>query len=252
MTSKTQPTLDRYASWAAFQRWVDEHADSRWAFRGLGDVGFRLVPGIGRIPNYKLSHELAVFAAFQRRLPQFHSESTFAEWDSLALAQHHGVPTRLLDWTTNPLVSAYFAASGYPAQSRFVRQRRPLLATPDPTSVDCKVVAVRVSYTAVIDINAEKPFELSRTGFIMPRTISNRIGAQSGLFSVHPAPDQPWEEPWTDDTHTFTIPGSDRALFLRRLFYLGIDPLYLMGGLDGLGARLAWQARRNIGLGATV
>ncbi len=51
-------------------------------------------------------------------------------------------------------------------------------------------------------------------------------------------------------TDIFDIPGESRSFFRQRLFYLGIDPQRIMGALDGLGSRLAWQYGDRIGLGA--
>jgi hypothetical protein len=48
----------------------------------------------------------------------------------------------------------------------------------------------------------------------------------------------------------FVIPGEMRGFFRQRLFYLGFDPQRIMGALDGLGSRLAWQYADRIGLGA--
>ncbi|MGN6820635.1 MAG: FRG domain-containing protein [Sphingomonas sp.] len=244
---------NRLANWQRFQRWIDDHSDSAWAFRGLGDTTYDLISTIGRIPNYSAAREQQVLAAFRRRVPQFSSESGFTAWEYLALAQHHGVPTRLLDWTTNPLVAAYFAASASPGSREYRKGGRTVNAVPERTAVDCRIVAVRVRHTRVLDTDAlSDPFALSDIGFALPRMISTRIASQSGLFSVHPAPDTPWGEPMSNPTNIFDISGNDRDFFLRRLFYLGVDPLYLMGGLDGLGARSAWQARQGIGLGAIV
>jgi hypothetical protein len=103
----------------------------------------------------------------------------------------------------------------------------------------------------IVNTEAEPdPFSLTATRFLLPRTLSSRIASQSGFFSVHPDPATPWADAPRDEADRFVIPGEMRHFFLRRLFYLGIDKLYLMGGLDGLGARLAWQLERNLGLGA--
>ena len=220
-------------------------------FRGSGDPSFSLTPTIGRSSDYSLRREIAVLAAFQRRMPQFGHSSGLDRWDELALAQHHGIPTRLLDWTTNPLVAAHFAATASPRSVSVKLGRTVLDAAPEKKHVDCVIIATRVRNTQVVDREVSRdPFALASVGFFIPRTVSGRIVSQAGLFSIHPQPDLPWEEPLRTASNKFLIPGDMRDFFLRRLFYLGIDPLYVMGGLDGLGARLAWQFGRGIGLGA--
>lgn len=220
-------------------------------FRGLGDIAFNLVPSIGRIPHYTLARERSVLAGFRRALPQHLADNGFREWEYMALAQHHGVPTRLLDWSTNPLVAAYFAASNAPARTTLRRGRAEVQATPERSATDCRVVATRVRRAAMLDIESSTdPFAETSVRFILPRAVSSRIGSQSGLFSLHPEPNASWNEPLDELANVFVIPGDCRDFFLRRLFYIGVDPLYLMGGLDGLGARAAWQANNGVRLGA--
>jgi hypothetical protein len=248
------PTIGRenLQIWQRFQRWIDDHSDSAWAFRGLGDQGFALLPTIGRIDHYSLSRERSVLSAFQRRVPQFIDDSGFGAWDHLALAQHHGLPTRLLDWTTNPLVAAYFAVMAEPGTIKRKIGGKMVGVVPPRENVACRIVARRVRQSDVIDPSVDQdPFAIAGVRFLLPRTVSHRIASQNGLFSIHPQPNQSWSAPLAKAADSFDIPGDARRFFQRRLFYLGIDPLYVMGGLDGLGQRLAWQARRSIGLGAT-
>lgn len=250
-------TQRRARLWNKFQKWVDAHSDSRWVFRGLGDTGFALLPSVGRSAKYSLANERTTLEIFRKRVAEFlPSGSDLNDWDVLALAQHHGLPTRLLDWTTNPLVAAYFAAQADPMAVKVKRvgaggrvSGSELAATPPPAAVAARIVAVSVPARMVLS-DRDKPFEITTLGFISPRSLTGRIVNQSGVFSVHPQPDTPWLDPLIDPSHLFEIPGESRAFFVRRLFYLGIEPQRIMGGLDGLGQRIAWQYRSSIGLGA--
>ena len=86
---------------------VMRYRDNR-IYRGTADQQWNLVPSLNRVCGHDLSLESQVFRSFRK-----YGYAELAEysgfWKLLPVAQHHGLPTRLLDWTYSPLVAAHFA-----------------------------------------------------------------------------------------------------------------------------------------------
>jgi hypothetical protein len=80
------------------------YRNGHWVFRGVSRESWALHPKVGRL-DFDLRTETRVFDHFRREAVSYVENFPTSEWEILALAQHHGLPTRLMDWTENPLVA---------------------------------------------------------------------------------------------------------------------------------------------------
>lgn len=89
-------------------------------YRGVSKSSFALLAKVGRkhcLDNYNrnskyvdlIDYENAIINDFIKYASEFVSTTNSTLWELWAIAAHHGLPTRYLDWTKNPLIAAYFA-----------------------------------------------------------------------------------------------------------------------------------------------
>lgn len=207
-------------------------------FRGQLEAEWDLVPGLGRPGIFRdeiEKYEKDIFCDFKRRAIPFLPKTfnTNSDWEWLALAQHFKLPTRLLDWTENPLIALFFA---FEVKKRNTKDR-----------------AVWVFETAEdehVDANdfSKSPFILTKTSVYAPNQITRRITAQSGWFTVHKYVEQsdkfkPFNlnRKFKNRVFKIIIPNKLRNDMLIRLDRLGANSFSIYQDLEGLSHFLRWK-----------
>ncbi|RYY84528.1 MAG: FRG domain-containing protein [Chitinophagaceae bacterium] len=102
----------RFSEWAELRPFLDQLSEN-WVYRGQSDTRWELQNAIERTHFVSLHHSIEsdFVAEFQRGARNYLTRDQIPEHliEWLALMQHHGAPTRLLDFTKSPFIAAYFA-----------------------------------------------------------------------------------------------------------------------------------------------
>jgi len=207
----------RISSWRDFQEKIEHFLNGNWLFRGVTSVRYPLVPSVGRQRDgygYSAALERRLLEQFKREALPYLAVRPSTDWEWLALAQHHGVPTRLLDWSESPSVSLFFAVSGNDHDDAG------LYIVPRPDEV--------------VDLG-HHPFNVKDVLFFYPGYVTQRLVAQRGLFTVHPDPTSAYAP---SDMQQIVIGRDCKADFRCKLDSSGVHDAAIYADLDGLSRRL--------------
>lgn len=212
----------------------DEFTCGHYVFRGVSDtIEHKLIPSVGRIDENILcelsieEYEIETLNRFKLRANSEINPTPKDDWEWLALAQHHGLPTRLLDWTSSPLIALYFSTKPNILANGTIGK-----CNPNGGAIYALHTCNYLDTTCIYS-----PFEFDEYGLFYPPHITKRITGQFGLFSIQPNPKMELQDGFEDDfarTITkFTFNCQVAEEIQRKLYLLGIRHETVFPDLDG-------------------
>jgi hypothetical protein len=256
-TRETVPTR-KVSSWKELREVLEELVTAGWAFRGQAKAAWRLESSLTRYltdfglhRDAWLKQEKHMLATFRRKahllLPRTPEEGETLEW--LALMQHHGAPTRLLDFTWSPYVAAFFALERA-TEDAAIYAICSCWDVPNFQGWYLSALLNRVSgfkpAATLTDRDREAAEGEKIPDVLMgePFLMNQRMTTQAGTFIIPTRRiDVPVDAlvPRSSILKLWLKTKSLRTETMTRLYEMNINPATLFPGLDGLARSLAYE-----------
>ena len=222
-------------------------------FRGHQDAATDLTTSLARLGGEYTRLERHLLRNFQKYAHRDTANETF--WDWLAVAKHHGLPTRVLDWTHSPYVGLHFATActasydrdgvvwsvDYVHAAQYLPEAlRELLEKEGSNSFTTAMVQRAASTLDELDGLADgDDFVL----FLEPPSLDDRIVNQYAVFSLMSSPEarlDDWLEERPGVARRIVVPAEFKWEVRDKLDQANVTERVLFPGLDGLAR---WMTR---------
>lgn len=229
---------------------------SPYVFRGMSDASSDLSTSLQRLARAHCDFEKLENHLLRNFRKYAHSQPAVGSsiWNWMALAQHHGLQTRLLDWTYSPLVALHFLTEDVTRENidgavwcvnhgdslKYMPEELRRLADEHGTPAFTAEMLDEVSPT-IESLARLKPHDF--VVFLEPPSLDPRIESQFALFSLMSDPAKSMHE-WLATkpgmARRIIVPASLKWEVRDKLDQSGINERLLLPGLDGLAK---WMSR---------
>lgn len=230
----------------------------RGVYRGSSEAAYPLLTSLDRLggvdpPHTKADLEEHILRNFVRYSRPYMGNEAVNDWEHLVAAQHHGVPTRLLDWTYSPLIAAFFATRPL---DRGTQERDRAVWRLDWQAVHetFELPPLSLLITDLDELFSRgrhfSPWDLIRgradrplACLLEPSSLDQRIVVQSAVFTLCTDKMQPFDRFLSEKglqraLTKYVLPSKEVSRFRDQLDLVGIDERRLFPDLDGVAAAI--------------
>lgn len=230
-------------------------ADGRefW-YRGHRNFTWTLEASTFRTEHHRIA-ERAMLARFRQEAAAAGMQYAFDEWGWITFAQHHELPTRLLDWSQSPLVALFFACepshTDDPDEDGEFFVLEPTLLNQEAGDADGGHPRLLSEGESRLNDylpgkDADNP---SKPRAVVAPMLFDRIRFQTGTFTVEQRPtgrgsDEPLRK--ANALRSFTVPGGSKAALREQLDSLGFNGSSIYRDLDRIARRIKASHGRGV------